>query len=100
EVGEGRGDVEGSGQAYHGAVVVVGRDRDERRLGHLRDGPQLEDAAAVAHVGIDDVGGTELEGAAEIGARVELLPRHHGNGDLAPALGERLQVGGGHRVRG
>ena len=98
EVGDRGGDVQRGGQADGGAVVVVGRDRDQRGLGHLGDGAQLQDAAAVAHVGVDDVGRAQLEGAPELGAGVELLAGDDRDRDLPPALRERLQVRGGHRL--
>jgi hypothetical protein len=68
EVRDRRGDLNRRGQTDRRAVVVVRRDRDERRLGHLRDRAQLEDAAAVAHVRVDDVRRAELEDAAELRA--------------------------------
>ena len=62
-------------QADGGAVVTVRRDGDVIRLGHGRDLDQLQDAAAVAHVGIENIGGAfgkyiNVEKAIEIG----LLP--------------------------
>ncbi len=53
------------GQGHRGAVVVVRRDRDHPGLGHRGDLLELEDAAAVADVGVDDVGGALLEDLAE-----------------------------------
>ena len=73
EVGHAGRGLERGGQPDRGAVVVVRRDRDVVRLGHGGDLAQLEDAAAVADVGVEDVGGAPLDHLAELGLGVDLL---------------------------
>src|SRR5919204_3203237 len=61
------------GQADGGAVIVVRGDDDEVRLRHSGDLFQLQNAAAVANVWVDDVGRLLLKNLAELGLGVKLL---------------------------
>ena len=51
------------------------RDGHVVRLGHGGDLLQLQDAAGVRHVGIDDIGGPLLEDLSESGLAVERFAR-------------------------
>ena len=87
------------GEADRGRVVVVGRDGDQRGLGHRGDLPQLLDAAAVAHVRIHDVGRAQLE-AARGTRRVCRAPRRSRSGSRSAAGTRRApsRLRGGHRL--
>jgi hypothetical protein len=85
-----------AGQAERGAVVVVRRDGDVRGLGHGGDLAQLEDAAAIAHVRVQDVGGAAGDHLVELDLRVQLLAGDDGQGDVALGLDQSAEVARGH----
>ncbi len=77
--GAGGGEAEGGGD---GAAGVMGRDPDAVALGEAADGHEGTDAAAVLHVGHDDIDGASAAEGFEAGNAVEGFAAGHAHGDL------------------
>ena len=97
KVGDGGADLQGSGQTDGGAIVVVGGDGHHIGLGHGGDFFELEDAAAIADVGVEDVGGLFFKDRGEFGLGVELFAGDDGEVDLAADFGQGVEIAGGDR---
>ena len=68
------------------------------RLRHRRDLFELQDAAHIAHIGIEYIGGLLLEHLAKLELGVKFLARYHRYVDLLARGGERVYVFGKHRL--
>ena len=76
----------------HGTVGIVGRQRRVVRLGHAGDEPELGDAARVADVRLQDVGGALFQDLAESPLGEDALARRQRDVGLGGDLGHHVHV--------